>query len=143
MLTMVDNFDAPSHRISGNDKRTVTEFPQRGAKLFGFPGLNLFLVIFSVRWQAFKTTALVRSPFVLCTQPLQGFWLDSNTLPSCAHRCRGRSHSEGAGSCRSLALAFRVRRWKWGCWSNAGSWLTERTSGATHNASISRGWSPA
>ena len=64
MIFIVDDFDSPSHRISSNNERRVAEFLPGGTKLFGFPGFNLCLVIFSVRWEMLRQIALVRSPFV-------------------------------------------------------------------------------
>ena len=49
MFIVFDDFDSPSHRIRGNYKWRIAEFLYRGTKLFGFPGFNLDLVVFSVR----------------------------------------------------------------------------------------------
>ena len=66
MVCVVDDVDSPSHRIRGNRKITLLKFPQQDTKLFGFPGFNLRLVIFSVR---FRQITLVHSPFVPYIQP--------------------------------------------------------------------------
>ena len=62
MILIVGDFDSPSHRIRGDDKWRVAEFLHRGTKLFGFPGFNLYLVVFSVPWRVFRLVALVTRP---------------------------------------------------------------------------------
>jgi len=55
MFIVVDNFfDPPSHRKSGNRKRQVFERATHHhdyKKLFRFPGFNLRLALFSIRWK--------------------------------------------------------------------------------------------
>ncbi|KAF9649753.1 hypothetical protein BDM02DRAFT_1746163 [Thelephora ganbajun] len=119
MFNIVDDFNPPSHGIGGNGKRRVFESLHQRTKLFRFPGFNLRLApklyrisspkafdfpLLTIRY-ANGGRRQIDTPVLF---PLRDLWRDDHACPSNVPRCQSRSQCKCFGSCRPLALAFRL-----------------------------------
>ena len=69
MLDVVDDFNPPSHGISGDRKVRVFQLVHDRAELVGFPGFNLRSALFSVLPQGFASVCISAYPFYSVSGP--------------------------------------------------------------------------